>query len=286
MAATLSEPSTRRRGSAPPPDWCRTPSIWPSTDVAVDRHALVTSETQERAWTPAVSSVTGGTLPYALGWFIQRLQGLRVVWHYGYWPDSFSSLYLKIPEKNLSLVLLANSDGLSAPFRLGNGDATRSAFATSFLRLFVFEDVLGRRLPDPSWSQSRDQFSAELARLEKAGGYLYESEAVSHDFMARWLDERRASARKVVALDPKTFDDYVGQYNVEPGESPIVSKVGDKLFGRLGSFDQVELFPEAPHRFFGKAQEISITFEQDDQARVSGVEIQFWGQRIRAKKTR
>ena len=40
---------------------------------------------------------------------------MKLVWHYGYGPDAFSALLLKVPERNLSLILLANSDGLSAP---------------------------------------------------------------------------------------------------------------------------------------------------------------------------
>jgi hypothetical protein len=37
----------------------------------------------------------------------------------------------------LTLILLANSDGLSEPFSLQNGDVTTSLFARTFLRLFV-----------------------------------------------------------------------------------------------------------------------------------------------------
>ena len=140
-------------------------------DVAIDRHTLIKAKTQERAWTPAVSA-DGAALPYGLGWFNQKYQGLRLIWHHGYWPDSFSSLYLKVPEKNITFILLANSDGLSAPFRLGGGDVTRSAFANSFLRIFVFEDRLGRRLPDPRWSQTNDQFKAEIEQLtEQTANY-------------------------------------------------------------------------------------------------------------------
>ena len=67
---------------------------------------------------------------------------MKLVWHYGYGPDAFSALLLKVPERNLTLILLANSDGLSTPF-YDNWGVETSAFASCFLRLFVFED--GRR---------------------------------------------------------------------------------------------------------------------------------------------
>ncbi len=99
-------------------------------DVALDRHRLISARTQELAWTPVNS------LPYGLGWFVQRTGGYRLVWHYGYQPGSFSALYIKIPERRATLLLLANSDGLSRPFPgLAAGDITSSPFAGAFLNL-------------------------------------------------------------------------------------------------------------------------------------------------------
>jgi CubicO group peptidase (beta-lactamase class C family) len=88
-------------------------------------------------WTPAVTS-SGQALPYSLGWFVQEVEGTRIVGHYGWWPGAFSSLLLKVPEQELTLVLLANGDGASAPFQIGEyGDLLRSPFATTFLNTFM-----------------------------------------------------------------------------------------------------------------------------------------------------
>jgi hypothetical protein len=70
-----------------------------------------------------------------LGWFVQVYRGERVVWHFGSVPNAYSSLILKLPERNITFIVLANSDGLSAPFQLSSGDVTKSLFATLFLRL-------------------------------------------------------------------------------------------------------------------------------------------------------
>lgn len=104
-------------------------------DAAIDDHLLVRDVTQQVAWTNARSTTTGQVLPHALGWFRQDYQGHSVIWHYGYWPQ-FSALYLKVPDRNITLLLLANSAGLSSYFPLGNGDVTSSAFARLFLQLF------------------------------------------------------------------------------------------------------------------------------------------------------
>ena len=53
-------------------------------------------------------------------------------------PDAFSSLIVKLPTRGLTLILLANSDGLSPPLlALEKGDVTASVFAKTFLRMYV-----------------------------------------------------------------------------------------------------------------------------------------------------
>jgi hypothetical protein len=75
-------------------------------------------------------------LPYGLGWFVQQYNGTRVIWHYGLWPQ-YSALYLKVPDRQLTLILLGNSGGVSELFGLADGDVTASPFARAFLRMFV-----------------------------------------------------------------------------------------------------------------------------------------------------
>jgi CubicO group peptidase (beta-lactamase class C family) len=81
-------------------------------DAAIDAHVLLSSSTQLIAWTP-FRLASGRESPYALGWFVQSTAAGRAVWHYGQWP-TFSSLIPKLPDRGLTLILLANSDGLSS----------------------------------------------------------------------------------------------------------------------------------------------------------------------------
>jgi CubicO group peptidase (beta-lactamase class C family) len=100
--------------------------------VALDEHRLLSAETLGRAYTPIVSP-SGEVLPYGLGWFVQQYQGTKLVWHHG---QSFeaSSLIVKIPERRITFVALANSDGLSRWRRLGDhGDVLASPVAVLFL---------------------------------------------------------------------------------------------------------------------------------------------------------
>jgi CubicO group peptidase (beta-lactamase class C family) len=103
--------------------------------MAMDRDVFLRPATKALAWTPVVSP-SGETFPYGLGWFATDYKGVRVIWHYGYWTAS-STLVIKVPSNGLTFVLLANTDGLSAPYPLGSGKLDASPWAREFLETFV-----------------------------------------------------------------------------------------------------------------------------------------------------
>jgi len=103
-------------------------------DSWLDRRELLLDETLAAAWRP-VAERNGIASPMGLGWFVQYYRNERVVWHFGFVPNAYSSLILKLPDRKLTFIVLANSDGLSAPYQLQAGDVTRSVFAALFLRL-------------------------------------------------------------------------------------------------------------------------------------------------------
>jgi CubicO group peptidase (beta-lactamase class C family) len=104
-------------------------------DAAIDRDIVYSARAKQQIWTVGTSE-TGRRFPYGLGWFVQGTPRPRLFWHYGWYPDAFSSLLLKIPDQQLTLILLACTDRASSVFLPGNGDVLRSAFATAFLDAF------------------------------------------------------------------------------------------------------------------------------------------------------
>jgi len=101
-------------------------------DIAMDRNLIVSQESKEAMFT-ATRSNSGERLPYGLGWFVQEYKGMKLIWHYGHAPEAYSSLILKCLDRDATLILLANSDGASAPFHLGAGDVMKSPFASIFI---------------------------------------------------------------------------------------------------------------------------------------------------------
>ena len=108
-------------------------------DVAMDLDLIISKESKEAMFT-ATRSNSGKRLPYGLGWFVQEHNGMKLVWHYGHAPRAYSSLILKYLDQESTLILLANSDGASAPFHLGAGDVLKSPFAPAFLEFIARMD--------------------------------------------------------------------------------------------------------------------------------------------------
>jgi CubicO group peptidase (beta-lactamase class C family) len=101
--------------------------------MALDGDQLLQPETKRLAFTAAKSS-NGKVLPYGMGWFVQSRKGVKILWHYG-WDRANSSLIIKVPDREVTFVLLGNSEALSRKFDLGQDeDVTRSPFAREFLK--------------------------------------------------------------------------------------------------------------------------------------------------------
>jgi CubicO group peptidase (beta-lactamase class C family) len=116
---------------------------------AIDDRRFLKPETWQKTFTP-FQTPTGKILQYGLGWFVKTYKGVKILWHSGWW-FGYSALFIKIPEKDLTFILLANSQDLSRPFYLTlypvplpnpftrslNSDLLVSDFARAFINQFA-----------------------------------------------------------------------------------------------------------------------------------------------------
>jgi CubicO group peptidase (beta-lactamase class C family) len=227
-------------------------------DIAIDRHVFLKKATQEKAWTPFISN-GGQRLPYGLGWFVEDYHGVRLIWHTGHWGTGFSGIYVKVPEKNLSLVLYSNSEALADHQYLADEKPVawlirQNVFACSFLRLFVFADK-------PT-----------------------DCERDSQAALASWKEHRRANARVAVKLDPEVLEAYVGKYKFETFDRILtVTRDGARLFADTPKTYPSELFAESESKFFLKTRPAQITFVKDG-GQVTHLEFIENGETLRAKR--
>jgi len=87
--------------------------------------------------------------------------------------------------------------------------------------------------------------------------------------------------------DPKTFDDFVGEYEVDPVGVLIVTHEGDKLFGqpREGGSKE-ELLPEEDGSFSVTNVGAKIKFTRDDKGKVIEIAVSLNGQEMKGKKVK
>ena len=241
-------------------------------DSALDAHAFLRPGTQQLAWVPTIST-DGRTLPYGLGWFVRDYRWQRFLWHYGYWPDAFSSLIVKAPAQGLTLILLANSDGLSAGF-YGPGGIETNPIACEFLRIFVFEPELGRRLPDPKWSTDSIATRTSIDEASKlASRYDYSCERIDAQLVAEQKARSMKRVPSVVSVDRATLERYAGEYQNPDGRVYRVAVHNDTLVSWTRTGEQFSLFPTSATTFFAKATDWMLSFQPDSAGKVSALDV-------------
>jgi hypothetical protein len=94
-----------------------------------------------------------------------------------------------------------------------------------------------------------------------------------------------APAPKAGKVDPKTFDDFVGEYQVDPVGILTITHEGDKLFGepREGG-EKEELQAQADGSFLVTNVNAKVNFIRDDKGKVVEIQINLNGQDLKGKK--
>jgi CubicO group peptidase (beta-lactamase class C family) len=99
-------------------------------DLGLKAGVVMHTDTLGTAWRASPA-------PHGIGWFVQTYNGQNVVWQFGQGESGSSSMVITVPGKSLTVILLANSTGLTKGFSLSSGDVLTSPFARAFLGLFV-----------------------------------------------------------------------------------------------------------------------------------------------------
>ncbi|MDW3646943.1 MAG: serine hydrolase domain-containing protein [Bacteroidia bacterium] len=163
-------------------------------DKALNENSLISAHAKSELFRPLSPH-----LPYAKGIFKSKMLDEEIYWGYGQY-DHFSSLYIKLPKRKLSLIMAANNNLMSDPARLIYGDLSYSLFAQSFLKNFVLDKGEMNLLEDAS--------SLEKLSMEKSSDFYRDkllAQAVAESFLARYEVEH---FQRSVDILSKVFDMY------------------------------------------------------------------------------
>lgn len=92
-----------------------------------------------------------------------------------------------------------------------------------------------------------------------------------------------APAHRQVKVDPRLYANFVGRYQLGSAIFYVTAQ-GDRLFARLTGQKQLEIFPESEYRYFYKAVDAVLTFEEDTAGKIDAVTVDQDGSKIRAKR--
>lgn len=169
---------------------------------AFDSNELISQGSKHKMATPFVLSS-----PYGLGIFTTAFENTRLVWGYGQY-DSYSSLYLKVPDKDLTFIVFANNNFMSDPARLIMGEPTSSLFVLSFLKNVVFDQtelvLLETRESLEALSKSEDILLREKLLAQ----------ALSESFLSRFETDRRFLSADVLQKTFELYPDYTSYVTI------------------------------------------------------------------------
>jgi len=89
---------------------------------------------------------------------------------------------------------------------------------------------------------------------------------------------------KEIAVDPKLFDAYVGQYQLAPNFILTVTREEDKLFVQATGQPKFQIFPEGALEFFLRDVDAQITFETDSTGRAVSLVLHQNGRNVPGKR--
>ena len=257
----------------------------------------------------------------ALGWIVRKKFETEIIWHNG-GTGGYRSFIGFRKDKRLGVVVLCNSANSmdDIGFHLLENQYPLESFAQqkeikvnpeiyrayagyyelspgTVFEVTAEEDKLMVRLTGQPklevFPKSETEFfykvvDAQITFQKDTEGKV--TQLILHqgglDLPARKLgnDYQPPLSRKEIKVDPVILKTYVGEYELTPGAEFTVGLEGDKLTVQFTGQSSLQIFPESEAEFFYKEVDAQITFEKDENGKVTGLILHQGGEDYKAKK--
>lgn len=104
-------------------------------DAALESGVLMDEVALDALWSPPLNA-DGSASVYSYGWYVQTYQNERLIWHSGVEDERYSAIYLKLPERGLTLIVMANTEALGWGNRLDRAEIERSPVVQAFFEAY------------------------------------------------------------------------------------------------------------------------------------------------------
>jgi D-alanyl-D-alanine carboxypeptidase len=291
-------------------------ALW---DAAISQGKLLRPHSWERAFAD-YRLKSGKTTGYGYGWSLTTYEGHAVQEHGGGIPG-FSTFVVRVPDAHVYVAVLSNNVGSNpgtlarkiAALAIGKPITPPTAVTVdpAVLARYAgrYEGDSGERLMlTVQAGQLMLQGDGPAARLMASS----ETELFQPDGLSRltvqkdaagevtglvvtgWspprtlkrVQQKPQSERKTVAVDPKIYDLYAGEYALAPGFILTITREGDHLMTQATGQSKVEVFAASETTFFLKVTEAQITFVKDAGGKVTGLVLDQGGRQMKAPKVK
>lgn len=271
---------------------------------ALHSYKLIRKENLEKALT-RYTLADGKKTRYGYGWRFGSIQDSPSLWHSG-GINGFTSIVMFLPEEDVFVAVLFNSDGNSpeeisaklAALAIGKPyEYKPMALDRTGLLAYagVYENENGRQR---IITASNDTLYSQLGRGPRSSIQAYQKDKFFFDDNAMVTLEFTRSANGEIerlilksrdgdevwnktdkpipgpdgiTLDKKILERYVGRYEMTPDFAFLITRVTDRLFIQATGQDQLEMFAESETKFFLKVNDAQFEFVADDSGNVTKV---------------
>jgi CubicO group peptidase (beta-lactamase class C family) len=285
--------------------------------IAVRDNKLVKNETIQLAFTDFKLN-DGKPIHYGYGWFLNEINGSPTIEHgggiFGYTTNG-----IWLPKEDVYVVMLTNRDDVGpsdistrlAAIAIGKpypvaaeGITIKSEFVKNLAGVYEFEDGSIRSIIyEDGVMYSQRQGSSRFKLVPVAENkFAFENSFSTIEFnyniggekvvmFKNRIEEVKGiktdkviKEKEVLVLAPEQMQPFVGEYEIQPGFSLMVTLENGHLMTQATGQEKFEIFPESPVKFFLKVVDAQLEFQQNADGKVDSLILYQGGAEIKAKK--
>ncbi|WP_299208887.1 serine hydrolase [uncultured Dokdonia sp.] len=284
---------------------------------AIRDNTLISASSKAKAHTNTTLN-NGELTNYGYGWQINELNNKRSIEHGG-GIFGFVTQGVYIPDEDIYAIVLTNANGnspqditlrlasmvMDTPMFTNKKPVTLSQeqlkqwtgtyqFDTNVLRFVTLEG-------DQLYSQREGSEKIPISPINE-DTFNFEDSFTMYKFSLengkkkavlknRIVEEtglesnnKAATEKEGIALDPTIIKEYVGTYELNPNFSIVITIEGSQIFAQATGQPKIEIFGEDTDAFFLKIVPAKLFFTRDTTNKVTHVTLYQGGQEMKGKK--
>ncbi|MFT5847395.1 serine hydrolase [Psychroserpens sp.] len=283
---------------------------------AISANTLIKRSTLEKAINGSTLD-TGEAIPYGYGWIKGDVNGSTTVEHSG-GIFGYSSNGIYLPEENVYVIGLTNCDcgnvgaivsnvaamAIGKPFaKKEDAIALSDTQLSKWVGAYAYDGAVRHiTLKDNQlFSQREGSTNLEIYPMT-ATNFVFDGGDTSYDFYTEngnrmvtmtangnrstgtGIDKAPPAEREELTLGADLLNQYVGNYELQPGFNIVVSVEDNKIYGLPTGQAKVELYASDKDKFFLKVVAAEIHFTRNTAGKVESLTLFQGGQEMPGKK--